>query len=142
MMIVGIAGCTSLLLTAFGLYDSVCNVVDVQYDRILKYDVNIIFNDKYRQYEIEEAAKAAGAYVGIPYEYAVVKSDSAKNATSGYVRDVTMYISDDESIDEILGLMDYKTDEIMSWPADGEVAISHKLAEYNKVKVGDYITLN
>lgn len=141
MMIVGIAGCTSLLLTAFGLYDSVCNVVEFQYDRILKYDVEIIFDSKYRQYEIEEAAVAAGKEAGVGYNYAVVKSDSAKNTTSGYVRDVGLYISDDPRINDIFGLMDYKTFADMTWPADGEVAISHKLAELNKVKVGDTITL-
>ena len=141
MMIVGIAGCTSLLLTAFGLYDSVCNVVNVQYDRIMKYDVSVMFDEKYRQYEIEEAAGEAGSYAGVSYDYAVVKSDSAKNNAGGYLRDVGMFISDDKSIDKIFGLLDVKTDALQSWPKDGEVAISQKLAEKNKVKVGDNITL-
>lgn len=141
MMIVGIAGCTSLLLTAFGLYDSICNVVNIQYDNILKYDVEIMFDDKYRQYEIEDAAKEAGKASGVFCKYAVVKSDQAKNSGSGYVRDVGLFISDDANIDEIFGLMDVKTGEVMSWPSDGEVAISQKLADKNKVKAGDDITL-
>ena len=141
MMIVGIAGCTSLLLTAFGLYDSICNVVDIQYDNIMRYDVNVMFDDKYRQYEIEEAAKAAGEYAGVNYEYAVVKSDQAKNSGSGYVRDVGLFISDDPKLNEIFGLMDVKTGELVSWPPDGEVAISEKLADKNRVKVGDTVTL-
>ena len=141
MMIVGIAGCTSLLLTAFGLYDSICNVVNVQYDNIMKYDVDIMFDDKYRQYELEEAAINAGKYAGINYEYAIVKNDSAKNNGSGYVRDVGLFISDDPNIDRIFGLMDVKTGETLPWPADGEVAISQKLAEKNKIKAGDTVTL-
>ena len=141
MMIVGIAGCTSLLLTAFGLYDSICNVVNVQYDNIMKYDVDIMFDDKYRQYELEEAAINAGKDAGVNYEYAIIKSDSAKNNSSGYVRDVGLFISDDPNIDTIFGLMDVKTGEKLSWPADGEVAISQKLAEKNKIKAGDTVTL-
>ena len=141
MMIVGIAGCTSLILTAFGLYDSICNLVDIQYDNILKYDLSVMFDDKYRQYEIEEAAKAVGDYTGVAYEYAVVKSDQAKNNGSGYVRDVGMFISDDPNISSIFGLVDVKTEEELPWPSDGEVAISQKLADKNKVKVGDNITM-
>ena len=141
MMIVGIAGCTALLLTAFGLYDSICNVVDIQYDNIMRYDVNVMFDDKYRQYEIEEAAIAAGEHAGVEYEYAIVKSDQAKNAGSGYVRDVGLFVSDDPKLSEIFGLMDVKTGEVVSWPPDGEVAISEKLAEKNRVKVGDTVTL-
>ena len=141
MMIVGIAGCTSLLITAFGLNDSVCNLVNFQYDRITKYDVSVVFDSRYRQYEIEDAAKEAGEYAGIDYVAAVVKSDSARNSTSGYVRDVSLMISDDPNINEIFGITDYKTKEVLSWPKDGEVVISQKLAELNKVKAGDTLTL-
>ena len=141
MMIVGIAGCTALLLTAFGLYDSICNVVNIQYDDIMKYDLQVMFDDKYRQYEIEDAAKAALEHSGINYEYAVVKDDVAKNSGSGYVRDLEMFISDDPNTSLIFGLNDLKTGEALPWPSDGEVAVSGKLAEKNNVKVGDNITL-
>ena len=141
MMIVGIAGCTSLLITAFGLYDSICNVVAVQYDTITKYDLAVTFDEHYRQYEIEDAAALAGSESGVAYDYAVVKSDSAKNNGSGYVRDVNLFVSDDPNILEIFGVIDDKTGEALTWPADGEVAISQKLADKNKVKVGDTVTL-
>ena len=141
MMIVGIAGCTSLLITAFGLNDSICNLVDVQYDEIMKYDVSLVFDDKYRQYEIEEAAVNAGQAAGVNYDYAVVKSEQAKNGGSGYVRDIGMFISDDPNIEKIFGLSDERTGEKIPWPSDGEVAVSQKLAEKNNVKVGDNITV-
>ena len=141
MMIVGIAGCTSLLITAFGLNDSICNLVDIQYDEIMKYDVEVVFDDKYRQYEIGEAAAEAGDSAGVDYDYAVVKSDQAKNGGSGYVRDVGLYISDDPNIEKIFGLTDAKNGSVIPWPSDGEVAVSQKLAEKNNVKVGDNITM-
>ena len=140
MMIVGIAGCTALLLTAFGLHDSVCNLVNVQYDNILKYDLSVTFDDKYRQYELEDAAKAV-AELGINYDYAVVKNDQAKNNGSGYVRDVEMFITDEPGILNIFGLADVKTGEDMPWPEDGTIAISKKLAVKNNIKAGDTITL-
>ena len=141
MMIVGIAGCTSLLLTAFGLYDSVCNVINDQYDNIMKYDLNAMFEDNYRQFEIRDAAQKAGEATGLGFDYVLAKSDSAKNDGSGYVRDVGLFVSDDPDVEKIFGLTDYKTGGNVSWPADGEVVISQKLAEKNKLKAGDTLTL-
>ena len=141
MMVVGIAGCTALLITAFGLYDSICNVVDIQFDNIMKYDVKIVFDGKYRQYEIEDAAALAREELGSEFDYAVVKNDQAKNNGSGYVRDLDMFISDDPGTGEIFGLTSVKKGEDLAWPSDGEIAISDKLADKNNVKPGDTITL-
>ncbi|MCL1789302.1 MAG: hypothetical protein FWG33_03010, partial [Oscillospiraceae bacterium] len=38
MSLAGIAGCSALLITAFGLSDSIAGVVDLQYGNIIKYD--------------------------------------------------------------------------------------------------------
>ena len=38
MTIVGIAGCTALLLTGFGIKDSVSDIMSKQYDGIYRYD--------------------------------------------------------------------------------------------------------
>ena len=141
MMIIGIAGCTALLLTAFGLYDSACNVVNIQFDNIMKYDLMVTFNDSYRHDEIEDAVKSAGKNAGFAFEYVIVKDDQAKNDGSGYVRDIEMFISDDPNTDKIFGLTDDKTGEQLSWPADGEVLVSSKLARKNNVKAGDTITV-
>ena len=141
MMIVGIAGCTALLITAFGLYDSIVNVIDIQFDTIMKYDLKVTFDDKYRQSELEDASRDALENAGIPFDYVIAKDERAKNDGSGYVRDVEIFISDDPNTAKIFGLSDIKTGAELQWPADGEAAISGKLAEKNNVKVGDSVTL-
>ncbi|MBO4681646.1 MAG: FtsX-like permease family protein [Clostridiales bacterium] len=141
MMIVGIAGCTALLITAFGLHDSICNVIDIQFDTIMKYDLKVVFGDNYKQDEIAKAAEDAIKQTGISFDYVVTENDQAKNNGSAYVRDVDMFISDDPNVEKIFGLNDVKTGEALPWPSDGEVAISGKLADKNNVKAGDYITL-
>ena len=45
MMILGIAGCTALVLTGFGIHDSVANIANFQFDDIQKYDVSAQFSD-------------------------------------------------------------------------------------------------
>lgn len=45
MMLVGIGGCTALLVTGFGLRDSIVNVVDFQFQNITQYDLEVYFRD-------------------------------------------------------------------------------------------------
>ena len=40
MMIVGIGGCTALLLTGFGIRDTISKIVDYQYEEISIYDAD------------------------------------------------------------------------------------------------------
>ena len=44
-MILGISGCTALLLTGFGIRDSIQNVTAYQYGEIILYDAEITFTD-------------------------------------------------------------------------------------------------
>ena len=45
MMLVGIGGCTALLVTGFGLRDSIVNVVDYQFEEVTLYDMQVYFRD-------------------------------------------------------------------------------------------------
>lgn len=46
MSIIGIAGCTGLIITGFGIKDSVKGIVDLQYGDVYQYDAMIHFNEK------------------------------------------------------------------------------------------------
>lgn len=45
MTVTGIAGCTALLLTGFGLHDSISDIVYKQFGDIFLYDVSITVKD-------------------------------------------------------------------------------------------------
>ena len=45
MTIVGVAGCTALLLTGFGLRDSITDINEKQFNEIWKYDLTAIYTD-------------------------------------------------------------------------------------------------
>ena len=45
MTIIGIAGCTGLMLTGFGIRDSVDDIPSAQFDGIFKYDVAITLSN-------------------------------------------------------------------------------------------------
>ena len=46
MTLLGISGCTALLLTGFGIRDSVSSLVSLQYDKIHLYETMLILNDE------------------------------------------------------------------------------------------------
>ena len=46
MTILGISGCTALLLTGFGIRDSVSSLIDIQYNKIHVYDSMLILKDE------------------------------------------------------------------------------------------------
>ncbi len=46
MTVLGIAGCTALLLTGFGLKDGIGSIVPLQYGKIIKYDALLVMDKK------------------------------------------------------------------------------------------------
>lgn len=44
-MVVGISGCTALLITGFGIRDSVVKVADMQYEEIQVFDLKATFKE-------------------------------------------------------------------------------------------------
>ena len=54
MMVVGISGCTALLVTGFGVKDSIADVAGQQFGEIQTYGMSVLMNEDYTQSEWEE----------------------------------------------------------------------------------------
>lgn len=64
-MVLGISGCTALLVTGFGVRDSVTEIANLQYSRIQIYDMSVNLKDtafSETAKEQEVLAQAAGEY--------------------------------------------------------------------------------
>ena len=62
MMVVGIGGCTALLVTGFGIKDSIADVASQQYEEILNYDMSLTLKDPIPEEggaDFSEAAESA-----------------------------------------------------------------------------------
>ena len=71
MMVFGIGGCTALLLTGFGVKDSISGIIDNQYGEIQINDLNVTFSDAYAQEdrtEYEEVMRQIAEGYTISYE--------------------------------------------------------------------------
>lgn len=64
MMVVGIGGCTALLVTGFGIKDSIADVASQQYEEILNYDMSLTLKDPIP--EEDGAGPAFGEAAGDP----------------------------------------------------------------------------
>lgn len=44
MTVLGIAGCMAMIITGFGLKDSIGDIVDLQFSKIWQYDATVTYN--------------------------------------------------------------------------------------------------
>lgn len=138
MMIIGIAGCTSLVITGFGLNDSIKNIVGFQYDNVLIYDVSINFDDDYGMTKMQKAIAEADDKFGTSSKVVYAVQENITHTGEDIIRDVNLIVSDaDNTSDAFCGVSD---GELMPWPGDNEIAVSSKLAKSNNLKAGDSIT--
>lgn len=139
MMILGIAGCTALLITGFGIKDSIDGIVDVQYDNILLYDISVNFKEDTSEAAMRNAVVRTDSRFGTSSDSVAVLEENLTHQGADAIRDVTLIVSGDEDIlTAVNGLCD---GNVMPWPDDGKIAISSKLASKAGIVPGDTITL-
>lgn len=135
MMILGIAGCTALVLTGYGLRDSIVHIVDFQFDEIMLHDASVTFTEPIREDELEAAlAGQAGAVE----RHAVLLETSVDFLIGERGKTVYLIATDDPGFGDFVDL--HLGEEHVPYPQSGEVAISEKLADMAGVKIGDTVS--
>lgn len=132
MTVMGIAGCTALILAALGIKDSISNIADYQFDDIMTYDYEIYYVDEQNKDKKEKYTDLLSENVFVTKEtFELLKENKAK----------TFYLiaTDDKSITNIINFH-YKG-QAVSYPKDGEVLLSQKLAEQAAASIGDTVTI-
>lgn len=148
MTLIGIAGCTALMLTGFGVKDSISGIVPNQFGNIFVYDAQVGFTEKI--YPKNQTASQKELFTSIDEnekisEYLLthqqtVKGSISKNA-DGQRLDSYLYVpSDATRLDSFISLKNRKTDEKTPIGDEGAV-ISEKLARELSLKVGDSIAV-
>lgn len=138
MMILGISGCTALLLTGFGIRDSVTNVADMQYDEIQIYDIGITLSDRAGAPERKELEMQTEE---ILEQVAWRCEESVDLDFDGKTKSVYLEIPEDtEAMRAFLDLHTSEGEEI-GYPGAGEAVLTEKVAETLGIRVGDQVTL-
>ena len=135
MMLVGIGGCTALLLTGFGLRDTIVNIVDFQYGEVTVYDMEVYFSGGLTQYQKEAFRTGAEKCTSDLMFY---HQSSVELDYDDQVREIYLIAADSE----IQRFIDFHDDEVaLSMPGPGEVMLSVGVAEAMGIRTGDTITL-
>lgn len=135
MMLVGIGCCAGLVVTAFGVRDSMINIGSLQFEGVQTYEIEATFEEG-TDAEVKERMDGLDGVES--YQLASVhRVDLIGNSTINSVS--LMSFADTESLDEFWHFS-YK-DEIVALPDRGEAIICNKIAEKLELSVGDTFTV-
>ena len=135
MMILGISGCTALLIAGFGINDTVKNIVGFQYREIIKYDYSIYFDDGLNEKQQQAFTDETSPYVKdlIFVHEGDVSFTSGKDEAS-----LTLIACSDDNFGSFIDLHD---DSAIMFPQTGSAVICTKLADRYNISEGDKIEL-
>ena len=137
MMILGISGCTALLVTGFGIKDSIADIASKQFQEIQVFDLSVNFQDPVAG---SWAAELDDLLTQGVEEYLCVMEKNMDLVTDEGIKSVILVAGEAERMPSFIDLHTDKGDEI-DYPGQGEAVISNKIAEEYSVQVGDTITL-
>ena len=134
MMVLGIGGCTALLLAGFGIKDSIANVVDYQFEEITLYDAAVSFTE-----EMDAQTQQAFSRQAADVSAVVFLHDGSVTVEAGGGAKTVNLLVPQSSLE---GMMDlHRGGEKLSMPGTGETLLNDALAEALGVSVGDTVTL-
>lgn len=138
MMVIGISGCTALVLAGLGMKNSVADVVTDQYNQIQIYDMTVSVSENLEGEllaELEEllSGKTEGVMAFAEASYSFERNGKKDTPT-------LVIPQNPERIAEFYNLHDLDK-EPLAFPKDGEIMITHSMAEKLEVTVGDTIEL-
>ena len=136
MTVLGIAGCTSLVVAAMGISDSIKNIVNDQFDTIMTYDYSISFTEGQDK---EKQDKFKSEHADDLSVCVFVSAEELEAVHNNRTKRVTVVATDDQDITKVIGLH-YKGKDL-SYPEFGKAAVSDKLAKEFGLKPGDKITV-
>ena len=135
MMLLGIGGCTALLVTGFGLRDSVADITGYQFEKVTVYDISVTFSQPQTQEQQDAFRKEFRGRAdqvlfcelgGIDIEF----QNSVKNVN---------FLVTDKPLAEFIDL--HTGDTAIADPGPGEAVISIGTANNLGISPGDTILL-
>jgi len=143
MTVAGISGCTALLLTGFGLRDSVAAIMGLQYKDIALYDLMISFTDSAKQRDItrvSEIVQSSGNTRGF-IKLREKTMDALNPGINLSSRQFVLIVPEDmDKLNRFIVFRDRATKESVPAPTEG-VVITEKLSLLLNLKTGDQILL-
>lgn len=141
MMVIGISGCTALLLTGFAIRDSVTTVADRQFEGIQTYAVGVTLKDGVTKEDLSLLEELDQIVADNGGDYGLAVETSMDLETADGIKSVKLIAAaEPESFGAYFDLHT-PAGEPIAYPQAGEVVICNKLSERYRIRAGDTITL-
>lgn len=142
MTVIGIAGCTGLLLTGFGLSDSINDIIDKQFGNTILYNVIVNEDSDASESQVSNLDDMLKNSSGVEIaEKAYEESVLAVEEGTSDVHSTLIVPRNPASFESVWNLRDRKTKETIKIPDEG-VIINEKLANMLGKHIGDEITIS
>ena len=140
MTVIGIGGCTALIIAGFGLRSSLLFTMSRQYDDLFHYSAQVTLADNALP---EERAAVEDFLAGDSrvVNYIPCAASSATVVTPSYSTTAYVEVMASDEIGKVVDLFDYKSGDPITMGDEG-VYIDQKLSELLKVSVGDTFFLD
>lgn len=140
MAVVGIAGCTALLMIGFGLRDAIGGIVTNQYENLINYDAAVRVDDDASHAQREEVTDALDGNDVADY---LKVADFNMIAYAGNGDDLRIEVVVPSDLDSLPGYVTLRDRESGAALALGEdnIVLTEKAADVLGVKVGDTVEL-
>ena len=140
MMVIGISGCTALLVTGFGVKDSIANIAGQQFGSVQTYGMSLLMQENYSQGEWEELEDYLREE-GRGYTRASERSMDLDLA-DGKTKPVTVVIPEDTARFGDYWDLYTESGEPIPFPKQGEAILTAEFARRQGIKEGDTVSLS
>lgn len=140
MTVIGIGGCTALIIAGFGMRSSLLFTMSRQYDELFHYSAQVTLADNALPEEraaVEDFLEHDSRVVN----YIPCAASSATVVTPSYSTTAYVEVMASDEIGKVVDLFDYKSGDPITMGDEG-VYIDQKLSELLKVSVGDTFFLD
>ncbi|MDD6038040.1 MAG: FtsX-like permease family protein [bacterium] len=138
MMIVGISGCTALLVTGYGIKDSVSGIADLQYEEVQVYDIEMKFTDSLSLDEQEKFTES----IADSYDKVAYRMEQAMDLEfGGQTKSIYMEVPEVVSEHEDIWYLHDGAGNRLKYPGENEAILTEKIAGQMGIQVGDRIVL-
>lgn len=135
MMLVGIGGCTALLLTGFGIGDSIQNVVSYQFEEVTLFDIQVMFS---QEVSSDEQTAFCDEFAEDTQHIGFVHQSSVDLDFDNAVKNVSL-IASDATLENFFDF--HSGRQQLAMPEKNAALVSVGVAEAMGIKVGDTVTL-
>lgn len=135
MMLLGIGGCTALLVTGFGIRDSIVDIVDIQFENVTKYDISITFADDQTD-ELQDSfrSEVKQDIQGVLFCH----QSNVELDFSNRTKEINL-LAPNGSLEGFMDL--HYNNQSVEMPHEGEAIISVGAAKDLGIAVGDFVTV-